>query len=206
MALVALGCAVGIFYWFKKTEGQSIVEEPHQDPELGSLNTLYQDEIIAVRKRESNSLVKDNTQLSLKSLSLFILAPTNERFSGQDVLQALISLGFKFGDMNIFHLPGSQQSEQATPLLSIAQAVEPGTFNLDTMNKEQYIGLTLFTSLNGSERGDVDRLNLLMNVADKLSKMLDGEIFDDKKRPMTQTLLKHYYDHVVYTISQQAVA
>ena len=205
IAIIALVFAMAVFFALRKFSNDSDEsnEEVHRDPELGALSELYQDEIIAVRKK--TAAANQSRPLTLKSIALYIMAPEGKPFLGYDVLQTLLSCGFKFGEMDIFHLSENGSDSQRV-LLSLAQAFEPGTFDLDNMGSESYRGLSIFMSTSGNEKRDIERFNLLVQIARRITNALEGELLDDKKRPLSDVLLKHYCDNVVYTLQKQAVA
>jgi cell division protein ZipA len=59
-----------------------------------------------------------------------VLARNGTKFGGAELVEAFLRNGLKFGDMNIFHriAPTTKVMQ-----FSVASAVEPGTFDLSTM-------------------------------------------------------------------------
>jgi len=206
IALIAVGAAVAVYFVFRSDNNHEAPEQTNKhDVELGALGELYQDEIIAVRKREQSEKGQAEKPLAMTQLALYVMAPEKQACHGYDLLKVLLGAGLKFGEMNIFHAyRESETGKQA--LFSLAQAVEPGTFVLDNMGAESYPGVTLFMRFTGAEGHDSERFMQMIETAKTIASALEGELLDDKKRPLSEILLKHYCDNVTHTIQKQAVA
>ena len=70
-------------------------------------------------------------------LAINVLARGNSRFSGSELWAAFQRNGLTFGDMNIFH---RLNPVTRTPQFSVANAVEPGTFDLSGMDSMKTLG------------------------------------------------------------------
>lgn len=206
IALIAFGAAVAVYFAFRSdSQSKAPKQANNHDVELGALGELYQDEIIAVRKREQSEKSQAAKPLELRQLALYVMAPEKQAFHGYDLLQVLLGAGLKFGEMNIFHAYREGETGKES-LFSLAQAVEPGTFVLDNMGVESYPGVTLFMRFTGVEEHDSACFIHMIDTAKTIASALKGELLDDKKRPLSEVLLKHYCDNVTYAIQKQAVA
>ncbi|MFN3918987.1 MAG: cell division protein ZipA C-terminal FtsZ-binding domain-containing protein, partial [Methylohalobius sp.] len=72
-------------------------------------------------------------------IQVSIVAPPQQPFSGNKLLEAFEELGLEYGDMDIFH---AYQGDEIR--FSVASLVKPGTFPIDAMDDFHTRGLTLF--------------------------------------------------------------
>ena len=76
---------------------------------------------------------------------LNVLAPTGTLYHGRSLVEAMQSQSLKYGDMNIFHRVDQKTKSK---LFSVANALEPGTFDLSDLDDFQSSGLTFFMQLH----------------------------------------------------------
>jgi len=117
-----------------------------------------------------------------KLLSLRLVARPPERFRGNLVRQALAAEGFVLGDLDIFHKPDAQNRA----MLSAASLTKPGTFDLETMDTQRYVGLNLFAVLPGPKTPQKAFEDLLL-TARMLNERLEGALQDERGGPLTPT-------------------
>jgi cell division protein ZipA len=117
-----------------------------------------------------------------KIVSLFLLARDNHVITGADLLQATVSTGMEFGDMNIFHrLPeGSER-----PVFSLANAAKPGHFERDAWNTFETTGLALFMTLPGPVYA-LDGWDAMLATARRIGELLNAEVLDDERNAFTR--------------------
>jgi cell division protein ZipA len=117
-----------------------------------------------------------------KIVSLFLLARDNHVITGAELLQAMVSTGMEFGDMNIFHrIPeGSEQ-----PLFSLANASKPGHFERDEWNTFETTGVVLFMTLPGQLQA-LDVWDSMLATARRMSEILQAELLDGARSPFTR--------------------
>jgi cell division protein ZipA len=116
-----------------------------------------------------------------------LLAASGERFDGERLVNALRAQGLRYGDMNIFH-----RVDPATKakLYSVANAVEPGTFDLSDLNTMSSPGMTFFLQLPGPDDASGvfdDMLTAARNVALELG----GELRDEELSGLTGQTTEH---------------
>jgi len=127
-------------------------------------------------------------------LSIYILAEHNRPFVGYELLQALLSSGLRYGDMNIFHRY-ERIHGRGTPLFSLASATEPGTFDLNRMGEVSCQGLCLFMDLSGV-RDPIMAFEKMIDTANQLVDDLGGEIRDQNGQIFTIDSLNTYREQV----------
>jgi cell division protein ZipA len=86
--------------------------------------------------------------------------------------------------MKIFHHYGIGEIKVKKPVFSIANMLEPGTFDVQRISKFVSPGLVLFMRLPGPFGGRV-AFELMLNNAQKIAEILEGILEDDKHQPMT---------------------
>jgi len=116
-----------------------------------------------------------------------VLSSPGGRFDGEPLVNALRAQGLRYGDMNIFH-----RVDPATKakLYSVANAVEPGTFDLSDLNTLASPGMTFFLQLPGPDDASgvfKDMLQAARNVALELG----GEVRDEELSVLTGQTTEH---------------
>ncbi|MBY6108585.1 cell division protein ZipA [Ferrimonas balearica] len=113
-----------------------------------------------------------------------------EPISGAELLPNLLTMGFKFGEMDIFHR--HQSSAGTGPVLfSLANMVNPGTFNPDHMEQFTTEGVALFMTL--PSQGDPRVCFSMMEGAAKgLADLHGAEVLDGQRQPWTQATQEAY--------------
>ena len=117
-----------------------------------------------------------------KLVSLRLVARPPERFRGSLVRQALAAEGFVLGDLDIFHKPDAQNRA----VLSAASLTKPGTFDVETMDTQRFVGLNLFAVLPGPKTPQKAFEDLLL-AARMLNERLEGALQDERGGPLTPT-------------------
>jgi cell division protein ZipA len=117
-----------------------------------------------------------------KILTLFLLARDNHRITGAELLQAAVSTGMEFGEMDIFHrVPeGSERS-----IFSMANAAKPGHFERDEWNTFETNGVALFMTLPGPMQA-LDAWDSMLATARRMSEILNAELLDEERNPFTR--------------------
>lgn len=117
-----------------------------------------------------------------KIVGLFLLARDNHMINGAELLQATVSTGMEFGDMNIFHrvIEGVEQ-----PVFSLADAAKPGYFERDAWNTFETSGVALFLALPGPMQA-LDAWDAMLAAARRMSEILHAELLDEDRSPFTR--------------------
>lgn len=116
-------------------------------------------------------------------------------FAGVDLQRVLMSCGFHYGDMKIYHRH-EQHSGKGPKLFSVANVVEPGFFEPDQMDDFSTPGVCLFMKLPGPKRPQ-HAFDIMMDCARKIANLLDADIKDEHHNPMRQQTAEHYRQRVL---------
>lgn len=122
-------------------------------------------------------------------LVIHVVARDAEGFRGHDLLQILLACDLRFGRMNIFHR--YEYANGRGPVqFSLANLVEPGSFDLDTMEDMRTPGVSLFLTLPGPEK-PITAFNYMVETAQVLVRNLHGELRDEAHSVMTPQTIEH---------------
>jgi cell division protein ZipA len=160
------------------------VAEPPESPEPAAAPALQPPITATVRP-----IVEWPPEDQRKLVSLRLVARPPERFRGSLVRQALAAEGFVLGDLDIFHKPDAQNRA----VLSAASLTKPGTFDLETMDTQRYVGLNLFAVLPGPKTPQKAFEELLL-TARMLNERLEGALQDERGGPLTPTRIQTLRD------------
>jgi cell division protein ZipA len=115
-------------------------------------------------------------------VSLFLLARDNHVITGAELLQATVSTGMEFGDMNIFHrLPEGEEK----PVFSLANAAKPGHFERDEWNTFETTGVVLFMTLPGPMHA-LDGWDSMLATARRVGEILQADLLDEQRSPFSR--------------------
>ena len=136
-------------------------------------------------------------------LILYVLLPEGRDIKGPDLLSALLPLGFKYGDMDIFHRH-LDSAGGGDVLFSLANMFNPGTFDLEQIDKISTRGLSLFMTLPGPGE-PLQNFNLMHNAAKKLAEEFGGQVLDGQRSVLTVQTVRHYVDKIREFQRQQLI-
>lgn len=113
---------------------------------------------------------------------------------GRELKHALRILGFRFGEMDIYHRH-LEMDGQGEILFSLINTVKPGTFDPSKMDRLMTPGISLFMQLPKQGRA-VAHFDLMLKAADKLASEVDGILLDGQRRPLSEYYLAQCRDEL----------
>lgn len=146
---------------------------------------------------KEDALVEDGSQSASPVSEVVIIhaiAKSGYTFVGRELLALLLQSGLRFGEMNIFHRH-EELSGQGEHWFSMANAVEPGVFDIEVMNDGAFQGVSFFLALPGPNRS-VAALNAMLEVAQQIAHELNGELKDEQHGALTQQAVEHLKQRV----------
>ncbi len=127
-------------------------------------------------------------------LVLNVKSADAEPISGAALLPMLLTLGFKFGDQDIFHRHVNA-SGKGPVLFSLANMFKPGIFDIDNLENFTTQGVSLFMILPID--GDPHQVfNMMHNAARKIADEFDAQIYDAKRVLLTKQSLQQYVEKI----------
>ena len=145
--------------------------------------------------------VEDTTETGPESLLiiLYIMSPKGHVFTGEGIHAVMTSAGLTYGEHQIYHY-----MQDGLAVFSIANAVEPGFFDLSRIKSTSTPGLAVFLQLPGPVECR-KALNNLLKISKRLAAALSGELCDENRSVLTQQTISHLKEKVEgYRLKQQA--
>ncbi len=174
----------------RRSNGFGFDREPEQ--EVFDLdNSIYERQRaeLTQQAQPQKSAEKPNTQPE-EVLVIHLMANKGEKVAGQQLLDAVLSAGLRYGAMKIFHRHLSDDGSGPV-LFSMANLVNPGTFDLNTMGDLEVPGVTLFMALDDIA-DPVDALNIMIEAVDSIVGDLQLNVMDESRSSMTRNTIEHY--------------
>jgi cell division protein ZipA len=212
--IVAFATALTVLRKRKQLERtRHVHREPHFELDTAAKKDPRDDfEIVPVKKSEepaefTHPILSPSTSAQTENASSYSSAASNKDimivlhaiadpeklYAGYELLQAMLTAGFRFGKMNIFHRH-EEMNGRGSILFSLASMVEPGTFEMNKMGGFSTPGLVLFMK-TGDLQDPLKAFEILQNTAQQLVDDLGGEVCDEKRMVLSA-------DKVAYWRSQ----
>lgn len=167
-------------------------QEPDTAPEPEPLVSEHRTHSSQAKKSEVRE--QDSASQSSEVIVLNVMAQEGREFRGEDLIHTIIASGLKFGDMQIFHHRFGKGSNGPV-IFSLANILNPGTFDLNNMAQFRTIGVSLFMAMP-TPINNLDAFEQMLAVAQQLCTTLDGELKDDHRNVMTAQTIEHYRQRI----------
>ncbi|NMP31362.1 cell division protein ZipA [Thalassotalea sp. M1531] len=137
---------------------------------------------------------KAKVEIETEVLVVSVVMPEGHAISGAALLPSLLTLGMKFGDMDIFHRH-QDNAGNGKVTFSLANMMNPGTFDLDNMENFTTQGISMFMTLpNAGDAFEV--FEQMMAAAKQLGQEFHAQVLDDKRSVMTKQTEQHYVSKI----------
>ena len=128
-------------------------------------------------------------------LALHVMPRERTDFLGADLAAAFEACNLKFGRYKVYHrLEG--HAADASSVFSVANVVEPGSFDPASFAESSYPGLTLFMVLPGPKGGVASYADMLA-TSRQLAQQLDGEVLDQERSTLTRQTARHIRERII---------
>lgn len=123
-------------------------------------------------------------------LVMHLMAPKGEVLSGRQLQEAALNVGLRYGELKIFqrHLHEDGSGEV---LFSMANLVNPGTFDLKTIDQMTTPGVTLFMALDDIA-DPVSAFDIMIESVDSMAAVMSLSVLDETRSSMTRQTIDHY--------------
>ncbi len=116
------------------------------------------------------------------------------RFNGAAVRDALLHAGLEYGHMNIFHYY-PPDSPEAAPVFSVANALKPGSFDMNLIDSFATAGLSMFLVCTGDSK-DLHHFDHMLGIARDLAEHLGGEVRDARRNVLSRQAITHLREEI----------
>lgn len=167
---------------------------PQQDEVARPMKATKSASAPAVREksREQSAAASRSNDAGLMLVLNVIV--NGRQLRGAPILKAVTASGLTYGKMGIFHYY-SPSSGGRQPLFSLANMVEPGSFNLATMDEISTPGLTLFANVSNPDEG-VSTFNAMLDTARKLADALHATVCDERRSTLSRQGIEHIHGRI----------
>ncbi len=125
---------------------------------------------------------------------LYILPKEDKELMGSQINSSVQAMGLAFGEMNIFHYKPENRT-----VFSLANMLEPGSFDADTIHDLKTSGLTIFMQISGDD--PLDDLTEMLQRSYQLAGLLDARLCNHKREPLTEQDAENYRTQVSHFIN-----
>ena len=150
-----------------------------------SVASLDTEVVVPVENSPQSTTDKPSNKKSEIIIALLVVSNKENGFAGTDIFSVLEELGLKYGEMNIFHHYGIGEIKAQQAVFSVANMLEPGTFDPQQKSEFSSPGLALFMRLPGPLGGRV-AFELMLNNGQRMAEMLEGVLVDEQYSSLTQ--------------------
>lgn len=137
---------------------------------------------IRTDSRDDTGISPDTSHDPDRVIALNIIAHSGQSFSGSDLLYNFMQADLQYGEMNIFH---KLADDGTSPIFSLANAVEPGVFDIADMENVSTPALLLFMTVP-SRINSLQAFDSMLETATNLAEALHGKLCDDTRSALTQ--------------------
>lgn len=141
--------------------------------------------------QEESSTVEVEPELIF---SLYVVASQDHPYHGPELVQTLVEQGMRHGDMDIFHRH-AQANGRGAVQFSLANAFEPGIFDLDDIDNLSSKGLALFMTLPGPSK-PMKAYELMVKTAQAITQQLGGRILDGSRSNFSRQIETHHKEQI----------
>lgn len=138
---------------------------------------------------DENEIIEEPTEEKQNKTSdivvLYILPKPGQELHGAHINSSAQAMGLTFGEMNIFHYKDGDRN-----VFGLANMVEPGSFDPDTIHDLKTNGLTVFMQFSGSD--PLDDLTEMLQRSYQLAGLLDARLCNHKREPLTEQDAENY--------------
>lgn len=134
----------------------------------------------------------DSTPTQQRIVALRVMAG-EQRWPGAELITALQAEGLTFGRYSIFH----RQRDDGRCIYSVASMVEPGSFDLSTIETQSFPGISLFAVLPGPLDAPTT-FDQMLAMARRLADRLSGNLQDEHGSSLTAQRVLNLREELVH--------
>jgi cell division protein ZipA len=166
----------------------SEVGESNYEQDYGTVDLDQTEAFSSSAKVDENADDEDNAEIE-EVIVINVFAEEGNPYAGMELLQLVLNCGMRYGEMDIFHRH-EEGYDKGKVQFSMANAIEPGTFDLETMGESQSPGVSFFMGLPGP-KNSMRAFDFMLETAQVLTRNLGGELRDERRSPMSEQTIAH---------------
>lgn len=142
------------------------------------------------KKRPAPEISADPEEM----LVIFVVARQGQSLPGAAIRRIAEACGMEIGEMEIYHRH-EQPNAQGSLQFSMANAIQPGTFDLDSIDELETPAVTFFMSM----RDPADPMyayECMLATAETLARHLEAEMLDGDRSVMRPQTKEHYRERI----------
>ncbi|MBT00248.1 MAG: cell division protein ZipA [Oceanospirillaceae bacterium] len=142
------------------------------------------------RKRPAPEITPDPEDM----LVIFVVAKRGQVLPGAGVRRIVEACGMEYGELEVFHRHENPDASGSLQF-SMANAIQPGTFDLETMDEEETPAVTFFMSMR-DPNDPLYAYECMLATAETLARHLDAELLDGDRSVMRPQTKEHYRERI----------
>ena len=177
-------------------EGLRATRDEPEQLAMGSFDLDGDDPAPGANNEDANAGSEDDeSKTETLVVILTVLAPKGERLEGVALHAAFQAQGLRYGEDRIFHRYPDAAPAAMGPLFSAVNIVEPGVFDLATMDAMHTPGVGLFMRLPGP-KDPGDAFADMVETARALASALEAQLCDETRSKLTAQALSHLREQI----------
>ncbi|WP_421228255.1 cell division protein ZipA [Aeromonas jandaei] len=177
--------------------------EPEYKPQPRhvALEPMYEEPVYEAPVEEPRVAAQPVEKIWQDVYVINLMGRPGHELQGATLLSSLMALGFKFGEMDIFHRH-EDANGKGEVLFSMINMVKPGTFNPYRMEQFTTPGVSLFMQLPLRSNAAFAFEDMLQ-AADQLASDLDAMLTDMERSPLSdETIARYRHELAAYEASR----
>ena len=126
---------------------------------------------------------------------LHLMAEQGQVFQGDDLLKAVVDNGLRYGSLKIFHRH-VREDGSGDVLFSMANSVNPGTFELNAMGEFSTPGVTFMMVMDDSE-DPLGTFDLMLACIHGVNSAIGGDLKDQQRSALSRQTAEHYRQRIM---------
>jgi cell division protein ZipA len=135
-----------------------------------------------------------------KIIAVRIMPNDGCKFPAEPLILALRGAGLKHGQSGIFHCPDETDPDDRARY-SVANLVEPGSFDLSHLKESEYSGISIFTVLPAPENG-IELFDDMLATARRIARDIDGRLVDEQGGTLSLQRERYMREGVIEFVHQ----
>ncbi|MFL2539482.1 MAG: cell division protein ZipA C-terminal FtsZ-binding domain-containing protein [Candidatus Rariloculaceae bacterium] len=201
--LLSLGLLLvaGVYLW------SYILSKKQSKPSLTQLNQVVESCLTSETSPNDSHIEnfakeEEDELFSKKIVTLRFVPKNNEELDLEQTVLALRNAGLQRGKYGIFHYFLDKGADDKEAEFSVANLIEPGSFDLSDIKGNVIPGMTFFMELPGC--GDpIARFDRMVSIARDLKQILAAELLDEegshwsiqRERYIREEIIEYYHQH-----------